>query len=267
MGFLRNNKKRGRRNSDQGQAIANVKTKLRRVRSRQRDEQAENCYRTSERKLDHLPAELLQHIFILSENLSIPECSTNTYFKLCGGSDYLHYMMLDKLAVTYQGHKWLNIELTTRRFVTAELLSRVGIKRFYMHDDPGVDTTPCIIPELFEFKPDIGEKEKDMELVVYLLKNGCNANPHHDLVYNAVRKKDESLVKVFLSYDTQFDYRSVVKAMELKLWDLASFLLTKGGKSIQQSLDLWIHVNEKRDIEMFTFLRQSGITPPYHALV
>lgn len=203
--------------------------------------------------LETLPIEVMQYIFVLSKNFSLPE-SSKTLWSILNGSRALKRHMIEM----FKQKDHIPVDLCSRKFVTAELLKEAEVTGFY---NDQADSSVSI-PENLVTKPITDRK---IRLLEFMLQTNCQINGASDLIEWAVEEKNDELVEKYLSLGVSFDHSALISALEVGNRHITDMLVNSKQISLND-MHLWECVFKKRDEHMFHYLREAGGTPPYDIL-
>lgn len=230
-----------------------------------------------ELRIDHLPNEVLQQIFVYTQESILPLCNKRLYGSLSGDDAHLQRRYLrEAMRPVKSGCMALPVDLLERRFVTAEVLAQMSIE--YFCDDHGAHTAHfehssqnadpptrhrhrrVHIPVSIERKP---ISERRLRLIEYIIKRGLV--PHHSkrLIPELIENGLIDIARTLVEKGSCYDHRAVLTALHANHEDFAKELITK--TTVKQS-NLWEFVLENDDSRAYEFLKQIGSQPPWEVM-
>ncbi|CAN6657195.1 hypothetical protein TRVA0_029S01464 [Trichomonascus vanleenenianus] len=215
-----------------------------------------SCHTRQMLTLEHLPNEILHPIFVYSGNFDLPMVSRVLNMKL-SGSPVLKYEMIRRYMTDSCK---IPVSVCTRRFVTKDLLTLLGINEF-------VDRYASELPKIPR-RLEKGElTERKQEIIAYMLVCGCVAGDGPRLVYSALLQGLEEFVRVLVEKGVVINHEVLEYAAGHDVALLNFFVkYAHLETAIGDDVAFWKFLIGTENLEVINMLRSYGISPPYSAL-
>lgn len=209
-------------------------------------------------KLDHLPNEVLQGIFIYTQEWTLPLCNKRLNQALTWRDLHLQRRVLREALVDVDGSPRLPTGMLKRRFVNQQLLKQLGIREFC--NDHYKCKARLKSPSLLERLP---LTERKLQLLVYTIE--CGLLPHHSkkLIPELIKHHEMQAVQKLVDSDCTYDHRSVLAALNGGHDELAKDLISKTDLNFY---NIWDHVLEHNETHAYNFLKAMGSQPPWEVM-
>lgn len=187
-------------------------------------------------RLEDLPIEILEIIFVQSANFSLPQSSKVLASKLRRNGLLEEYLLLGQLD---EETGELPIQTSTWPFVTADLLDRMRITGF----------SSIHIPKILE---EVGTPQS-LDLIIYMVRMGCTPNDPDILYHQLLNLGRTQDVYTLISKDVACDQSVVIEAMRLNYTELAQALVemvAAKSATIADTEDIWTYASQTHNTQI-----------------